>query len=100
MDFRRTLGRDRTLARFGIEKPWRLASTKEQVTIWLRSGTPSILNAKGDSAHVVLPATMAFKLRGKKVTQSGATWTVALRKLPEGWRIAAWAWAKGKPQQQ
>src|SRR4051794_37106641 len=60
-------------------------------------GEPSVLNAKGDSAYAVIPATMAFKLRGKQVTQSGATWTVALQKLPEGWRIAAWAWAKGKP---
>src|SRR4051794_7226626 len=57
-------------------------------------GEPRHLNTKGDSAHVVLPATMAFKLKGKQITQSGATWTVALQKLPEGWRIAAWAWAK------
>ncbi len=38
---------------------------------------------------------MTFKARGMQVTQSGALFTVALRKLPEGWRIAAWAWAKG-----
>jgi hypothetical protein len=30
-----------------------------------------------------------------EVTKSGAISTVALRKLPERWRIAAWAWAKG-----
>ena len=52
-------------------------------------------NVAGDSAYVVVPATMTFKLRGERVTQSGAVFTVALRKLPEGWRIAAWAWAKG-----
>jgi hypothetical protein len=31
----------------------------------------------------------------KQVTQTGATFTVALRKLSDGWRIAAWAWTKG-----
>ena len=38
---------------------------------------------------------MSFKLQGKQITQSGATFTVALRKLIDAWRIAAWAWAKG-----
>ena len=37
---------------------------------------------------------MTFKVRGKQVTQTGAIFTVALRKLAEGWRIAAWAWQK------
>ncbi|MGH7845571.1 MAG: nuclear transport factor 2 family protein [Candidatus Binatia bacterium] len=50
----------------------------------------------GDSAYVVVPATMKFKVHGKQITQTGAVFTVALRKLTEGWRIAAWAWAKGK----
>ncbi len=49
----------------------------------------------GDSAYVVVHATMTFKLQGKEITQSGAVFTVALRNLAEGWRIAAWAWAKG-----
>ena len=55
-------------------------------------------NVTGDSAYVVVPATMKFKVRGKEVTQSGAVFTVALRKLAEGWRITAWAWAKGTPR--
>jgi hypothetical protein len=42
-----------------------------------------------------LPATMTFNAQGKQVTQTGAIFTVALRKLTLGWRIAAWAWAKG-----
>jgi ketosteroid isomerase-like protein len=48
-----------------------------------------------DTAYVVLPATMTFKLKGKRVTQSGAIFTVALRKGSAGWRMASWAWAKG-----
>jgi ketosteroid isomerase-like protein len=50
----------------------------------------------GDSAYVVVPATMTFDVAGKKVTQTGAAFTVALRQRPDGWRIAAWAWTKGK----
>jgi hypothetical protein len=49
----------------------------------------------GDAAYVVVPTTMKFKLRDKQVTQSGAVFTVALRKLSAGWHIASWAWAKG-----
>jgi ketosteroid isomerase-like protein len=49
----------------------------------------------GDSAYVVVPATMTFKVHGKQVTQTGAVYTVALRKVAGGWRISAWAWAKG-----
>ena len=61
-------------------------------------GEPSHVDVAGDSGYsgyVVVPATMTFKLRGRQITQSGATYTVALRKLPAGWRIRAWAWAKG-----
>ena len=61
-------------------------------------GEPLHNNVTGDSAYVVVPATMTFKLRGEQVTQFGAVFTVALRKLTEGWRIAAWAWAKGRPR--
>jgi ketosteroid isomerase-like protein len=62
-----------------------------QVTL----GKPLHASVTGEAAYVVVPATMAFKLRGKQVTQSGAVFTLALRHLPTGWRIASWAWAKG-----
>ena len=58
-------------------------------------GEPLHNNITGDSAYVVVPATMTFKVRGQQVTQTGAIFTVALRRLAEGWRIGAWAWAKG-----
>jgi len=53
-------------------------------------------NVTGDSAYVVVPATMTFTVDVKKVTQSGAVFTVALRQRTDGWRIAAWAWTKGE----
>ncbi|MFL6305278.1 MAG: nuclear transport factor 2 family protein [Candidatus Sulfotelmatobacter sp.] len=58
-------------------------------------GEPLHNNVTGDTAYVVLPATMTFRVRGQQVTQTGAIFTVALRRLAEGWRIGAWAWAKG-----
>lgn len=58
-------------------------------------GDPLHNDTTGDSAYVVVPATMSFKLRGQQITQTGAIFTVALRKTASGWRIAAWAWAKG-----
>ena len=61
-------------------------------------GEPLHNNVTGDSAYIVFPATMTFKMDDKQVTQSGAFFTVALRKLAEGWRIAAWAWTKGTPR--
>jgi ketosteroid isomerase-like protein len=69
-------------------------ATDYSVTI----GTPLHANVTGDSAYVVVPATMTFKVHGERVTQAGAVFTVALRKLAEEWRIAAWAWAKGTPR--
>jgi ketosteroid isomerase-like protein len=58
-------------------------------------GEPLHVDVTGDNAYVVAPATMTFRAHGRQVTQSSATYTVALRKLASGWRIRAWAWAKG-----
>jgi hypothetical protein len=58
-------------------------------------GKPLHANVTANAAYVVVPATMTFKLKGKPVTQSDAFFTVALRKLPGGWRLASWAWTKG-----
>jgi ketosteroid isomerase-like protein len=56
---------------------------------------PRHVDVSGDRAYVVVPATMTFKVHDKQVTQTGSTFTVALQKLPNGWRITAWAWSKG-----
>jgi hypothetical protein len=58
-------------------------------------GEPLHNNTTGESAYVVVPATMTFKVQGQEIRQTGAVFTVALLKLAEGWRIASWAWAKG-----
>jgi hypothetical protein len=58
-------------------------------------GEPVHNNITGENAYVVVPASMTFKIHDQQVVQTGALFTVALRKLADGWRIAAWAWAKG-----
>ena|SRR6476469_1965815 len=56
---------------------------------------PRHVDTTDDSAYVVVPATMTFDLKGQQITQTGAVFTVALRKVSAEWRLAAWAWAKG-----
>ena len=58
-------------------------------------GEPRHVDVKDDYGYLVVPATMSFDLQGRKVTQTGALFTVALRKLGTDWRLTAWAWAKG-----
>ena len=58
-------------------------------------GEPLHNNVTGNAAYVVLPATMTFKIKGKPVKQSGASFTVALRRVDGDWRIPSWAWTKG-----
>jgi hypothetical protein len=50
----------------------------------------------GEAAYVAVPATMTFTAGGTKVEQTGAIFTVAPHERSDGWRIAAWAWTKGK----
>jgi ketosteroid isomerase-like protein len=57
---------------------------------------PLHANVTGDAAYVVSPATMTFKLKGQQITQTGAIFTTAFQRVAGDWRIAAWAWAKGK----
>jgi len=59
-------------------------------------GEPAHDVVTGDAAYFVAPARMTFKLRGQQVTQTGATFTFALKREGGEWRIAAWAWAKGR----
>ncbi|MDH6197285.1 ketosteroid isomerase-like protein [Mycobacterium frederiksbergense] len=72
----------------------RLGASGYQVTF----GEPLHNDVTGDAAYVVAPATMTFDLNGTQVIQTGAVFTVALRKLDDKWRVAAWAWAKGARQ--
>jgi len=58
-------------------------------------GAPLHQNVTGEAAYFAAPATLAFKVKGQPVTQSGATFTVALTKINNRWLIAAWAWTKG-----
>ncbi|MFH9088511.1 nuclear transport factor 2 family protein [Streptomyces sp. NPDC017673] len=58
-------------------------------------GEPRHVDVTGEHAYVVVPATMTFDLRGKRVVQGGPVFTVALRRVGPVWRLTVWAWAKG-----
>ena len=60
-------------------------------------GEPAHNNVTGDSAYFVAPAGMTFNFKGQPVRQEGATFTFALKREVGDWKIAAWAWAKGRP---
>ena len=49
-------------------------------------GEPQHVDVSGVSGYVVVPATMAFTLRGQAVTQTGSVFTAALRKIDTEWR--------------
>jgi hypothetical protein len=55
------------------------------------AGASDYVVALGEPRHMDVAGDRAYGV----VTQSDATFTVALRRQSEGWRIAAWAWAKG-----
>jgi len=47
-----------------------------------------------DRAYVVVPANYSYRQKGKAVSETGSIITLALQKLPAGWRITGWSWAK------
>lgn len=56
---------------------------------------PQHVDVTGDYGYVVVPVTFSYNVRGNPVNQTGAVFTVALRKVENQWRLTAWAWAKG-----
>jgi ketosteroid isomerase-like protein len=58
-------------------------------------GEPRHVDVTGDYAYVVVPATFDYNRQGRQVNQTGAAFTVALRKVDGAWRLTAWAWTKG-----
>ncbi|OAN38079.1 YybH family protein [Mycolicibacterium iranicum] len=56
---------------------------------------PRHVDVTGESAYVVVPATMTFDLNGLSRTQTGSTFTVALRRQDGAWLMTAWSWSKG-----
>ncbi len=60
----------------------------------VKLGKPRHVDVVGDRAYVVVPADFTFKLKGKPTAEKGSILTVALQKLPAGWRMTGWAWSK------
>lgn len=58
-------------------------------------GEPQHVDVTGEYGYVVVPVTFSYNRQGKPVNQTGAFFTVALRKVDAEWRLTAWAWTKG-----
>jgi hypothetical protein len=56
-------------------------------------GTPQTVEVNGDRAYFVAPMIYSYKQHGKPVKET-ATFTVALRRTPAGWRITGWTYSK------
>ena len=63
---------------------------------FVKASRPTHVEITGDRAYVVVPTAYTFKRNGKKVSQTGSTMAVTLRKGADGWKITGWAWATGK----
>lgn len=59
-------------------------------------GKPRHIDVTGDRAYVVVPASYAYKVKGKPAKETGSLLTLALQKGAAGWRIAGWTWTKGQ----
>ena len=57
-------------------------------------GTPRHIDIAADRAYVVIPTNYTYKMKGKRMKETGSMWTFALQKVAAGWRITGWSWAK------
>ena len=57
-------------------------------------GNPFHVDVVADRAYIVAPADYTYKVKGRSVKEVGAIFAFALQKLPAGWRITGWSYAK------
>jgi hypothetical protein len=57
-------------------------------------GVPWHVSITGNRAYAVFPATYTYLQHGRRITESGSVFTVALQRSTAGWRITGWAWAR------
>jgi hypothetical protein len=55
---------------------------------------PWHVDVTGSRAYAVIPANYLYKQNGKPGGETGSVLTAVLQKLPAGWRITGWAWAR------
>ena len=63
--------------------------------LYIGLGEPRHVDVTGDYGYVVVPVTFSYNLPDRQMNQTGAVFTVALRKVDAEWRLTAWAWSKG-----
>jgi hypothetical protein len=60
----------------------------------VKLGKPLHIDITGDRAYVVVPASFAFKMKGKAMKEPASMLTIALQKGASGWLMTGWAWTK------
>ncbi|WP_111511182.1 YybH family protein [Mycobacterium kyogaense] len=78
-----------------MAKSAKLGASDYAVTV----GEPLHNDVSDDTAYLVFPATLGSRLNGSPMMQTGALFTLALRRRADSWLISAWAWSKGTVQQ-
>lgn len=57
---------------------------------------PRHIDITADRAYLIAPATLQYDMKGKRMKESGATFTAALARGPSGWRITGWSYSEGR----
>lgn len=57
-------------------------------------GTPWQVATTGDTAYVVVPASLRMSRNGKPVAENGSVLTAVLKKTGGGWVMTSWSWAQ------
>jgi ketosteroid isomerase-like protein len=73
----------------------KVAKEAGYASLFCTVGKVKYIEVTGDRSYVVVPATLTYKLNGKPLRQSGASWALAFQKATSGWRVVGWAWAEG-----
>jgi hypothetical protein len=55
---------------------------------------PRHVDVVGDRAYVVLTADYTYLMQGARMREEGSTFTFALHKPRDAWRITGWCWSK------
>ena len=72
----------------------KFAASKGVLSGVVQINDPSVAEVNGDHAYVVAPSVITFKTKDGQVKNAG-TFTFALVKAADGWKIQSWAYARG-----